>query len=137
MIITDSSEKRQVSSNEYNERYSRKVPIQLGDLEQFVMALGVVDDYIEWMRFFKGVDIPGNGPAVVKQLKEARTLALALYNAPPPSETGEYCDRRRHNFVKLPGGIIATCTYCNRPEPPAQKASEPQNEGPLKGATGQ
>jgi hypothetical protein len=42
-----------------------------------------------------------------------------------PGETpvgGQYCDRRRHNFVKLPGGIIATCTYCNRPEPPAAKA---------------
>jgi len=48
---------------------------------------------------------------------------LARFDA-DTRETGEYCDRRRHNFVKFPGGIVATCTYCNRPEPPAQKAGD-------------
>jgi hypothetical protein len=39
----------------YNERYSRTVPIQLGDLEQLHMALNVGRDYMAWLVDFRGV----------------------------------------------------------------------------------
>lgn len=55
----------------------------------------------------------------VRGLKKIAVDAIDGFHEPR-----EHCDRRRHDFVKLPGGTIATCTYCNRPEPLAQKALE-------------
>jgi hypothetical protein len=63
----------------YNERYSKVSSIQLGDLEKFVMALGVVDDYLVWLNY-RGW-LPGSGPGIQEQVHDARQRALKLYHS--------------------------------------------------------
>jgi hypothetical protein len=66
---------------EYNERYRKRSEIQLGDLQSLFMALGVVDDYLLWLQFVKGWTLPGAGQGIHEQVKEARSIARALYDA--------------------------------------------------------
>jgi hypothetical protein len=54
--------------------------------------------------------------------EHARLMRIrASQGASRAASSGECCDRRGHDFVRLPGGIIATCTYCGRPQPPASR----------------
>jgi len=69
----------------YNARYSMTSPIMLGDLENLMLALGVVDDYMKWLRYVQGWTLPGAGDGVCKQVEEARQIARRLYDAAPNS----------------------------------------------------
>lgn len=62
----------------YNERYSRTVPVRLGDLEQMLMALGVADDYLMWLVELRDVR-KGAYNSVRGAVADARAVALELY----------------------------------------------------------
>lgn len=63
----------------YNAYYARLVKVQLGDLQQLVMSLGVADDYLLWLVMVKGFTLPGAAEGIRQQIKEARAIALRIY----------------------------------------------------------
>jgi len=85
----------------------------------------LLGDLQVWMKLLRDAVFSGNADISTRLQVQGEELLQRVSRAAassPAIETGEYCDRRRHNFVKLPGGTVATCTYCNRPEPTTQKA---------------
>ena len=70
----------------YNERYSRSVTMQVGDLERMYMALAVADDYLMWLAMRQ--ELPGSGHGMREQLHDAREFALALYSPYFASDRG-------------------------------------------------
>ena len=64
------------ASRQYNQRYSRKVTVMLGDIDRIQLALGSADDYLRWLDL-KGVR-RGAIDSVIGLVSEARELAYLL-----------------------------------------------------------
>lgn len=77
-----------VADRTYNERYSRRIVIQRGDLSTIQMALTAADDYLLWITEVRGVR-QGAFEAVRKTIAEARRLALDLSGLPDSTPAEE------------------------------------------------
>jgi hypothetical protein len=77
--LSPDSKAQAATSNErlpYNERYSKRLTIQLGDLEALQMALGAADDYLRWLEL-RG-QRHGAVEVVERSVRNARALAYQL-----------------------------------------------------------
>ena len=82
------------ASRQYNQRYSRKVTVMLGDIDRIQLALGSADDYLRWLDL-KGVR-RGAIDSVIGLVSEARELAYLLRGlAESQSDRGACLERPR------------------------------------------
>lgn len=62
----------------YNARYSRTLPVALGDLETLQMALATADDFMLWLTAVAGYELPSGASHVKNGLEKGRALSLEL-----------------------------------------------------------
>ena len=79
----------------YNARYSRTIPVALGDLETLQMALATADDFMLWLTAVAGYELPSGASHVKNGLEKGRALSLELCRRALglPDSAGEKHDR--------------------------------------------